>query len=340
MTEKEIKEFKEYQLTVSEEEHNLETRLDKFLASQIENTSRTKIKEAIKENHITVNGTNEKPSYNIEEGDIIDVRLPIPKPPEATPEEMELNIVYEDESLLVVNKQADMVVHPAYGNWTGTLVNGLLWHTDNLSEPEKGTIRPGIVHRLDKDTTGLLVVAKDDKTHRKLSSYFRTKEIERTYWAIVWGTPDEKEGTITGNIGRDPHNRQKMAVREGDKGKEAKTHYKVIEYFDHLSLLELKLETGRTHQIRVHLADNNLWVFGDPKYGGNSVRYGPNTGSRRQMFINLFKLLQRQCLHAKTLGFEHPVTGEDMQFDSELPADFVQVLGMLRQNCKPDQLYS
>ncbi|NGP90002.1 RluA family pseudouridine synthase [Fodinibius halophilus] len=339
MTDKEIKEFKEYRLKVSEN-HDLETRLDKFLATQIEDTSRTKIKEAIKENYITVNGENEKPSYPIEEGDLIEAQLPIPKPPEATPEEMELDIVYEDDALLVVNKKAGTVVHPAHGNWSGTLVNGLLWHTDNLSEPEEDTIRPGIVHRLDKDTSGLLVVAKDDQTHRTLSSYFETKDIERTYWAIVWGTPDEKEGTITGNIGRDPHNRQKMTVREGDKGKEATTHYKVLEYFDHLSLLELKLETGRTHQIRVHLADNNLWVFGDQKYGGDSVRYGSNTGSRRSMFKNLFKALPRQCLHAKTLGFEDPQTGEQMQFDSELPDDFAHVLQMLRDNCKPEQLYS
>jgi 23S rRNA pseudouridine1911/1915/1917 synthase len=214
-----------------------------------------------------------------------------------------------------------------------------MWHTDELSEPEEDTIRPGIVHRLDKDTSGLLVVAKNDKTHRTLSEYFRTKDIERTYWAIVWGTPGSKEGTITGAIGRDPNNRKRMAVVPNDKGKNATTHYKVLEYFDHLTLLELTLETGRTHQIRVHLADNNLWVFGDQKYGGDSVRFGPNTGSRKQMFNNLFASLQRQCLHAKTLGFEHPSSGKMMKFNSELPGDFQQVLGMLRQNCKPKHIY-
>ncbi|WP_445664427.1 RluA family pseudouridine synthase [Fodinibius sp. AD559] len=330
--------FQEYYLEVPEEETS-GTRLDKYLASKIEDTSRTKIQEAIKEGHITVNGKEEKASYPVEPGDALDVRIPIPQPPEITPEKMPLDIVYEDDDLLLVNKSANMVVHPAKGNWSGTLVNGLMWHTDELSEPEEDTVRPGIVHRLDKDTSGLLVVAKNDKTHRILSKYFRTKDIERTYWAIVWGTPDEKEGTITGAIGRDPHNRKRMAVVPDDEGKHAKTHYKVLEYFDHLSLLELKLETGRTHQIRVHLADNNLWVFGDQKYSGDSVRYGPNTGSRRQMFQNLFASLQRQCLHAKTLGFEHPTTGEMVEFNSELPGDFQQVLGMLRQNCKPKHIY-
>jgi 23S rRNA pseudouridine1911/1915/1917 synthase len=330
--------FQEYYLEVPEEDTS-GTRLDKYLATKIEDTSRTKIQKAIKEGHVTINGNKEKASYPVEAGDVLDVRIPIPKPPEVQPEEMPLDIVYEDEDLLLVNKSAEMVVHPAKGNWTGTLVNGLMWHTDELSEPEEDTIRPGIVHRLDKDTSGLLVVAKNDKTHRILSEYFRTKNIERTYWAIVWGTPDEKEGTITGAIGRDPHNRKRMAVVPEDKGKSATTHYKVLEYFDHLSLLELKLETGRTHQIRVHLADNNLWVFGDQKYGGDSVRYGPNTGSRKQMFQNLFSSLQRQCLHAKTLGFEHPTTGEMVEFDSNLPGDFQQVLGMLRQNCKPKHIY-
>ena len=330
--------FQEYHLEVPEGETS-GTRLDKYLASIIEDTSRTKIQEAIKEGHVTVNGKEEKASYPVEPGDILDVRIPIPKPPEVEPQELPLDIIYEDDDLLLVNKSANMVVHPAKGNWSGTLVNALMWHTDELSEPEEDTIRPGIVHRLDKDTSGLLVVAKNDKTHRILSEYFRTKDIERTYWAIVWGTPDNKAGTITGAIGRDPHNRKRMAVVPEDKGKNATTHYKVLEYFDHLTLLELKLETGRTHQIRVHLADNNLWVFGDQKYGGDSVRYGPNTGSRKQMFNNLFSSLQRQCLHAKTLGFEHPSTGEIVEFDSELPGDFQQVLGMLRQNCKPKHIY-
>lgn len=271
----------------------------------------------------------------MEPGDVIDINLPIPKPPEAKPEKMELDILYEDDDLIIVNKDAGVVVHPAYGNWTGTLVNGLLWYADELSKQDEETVRPGIVHRLDKETSGILVVAKNNRAHRILSEYFRTKDIERTYWAIVWGQPDEKEGTITGNIGRNPRDRKKMTVLPDGDGKYAVTHYKVLENFDHLTLLELRLETGRTHQIRVHLADQKLWVFGDMKYGGDSVRYGPNTGSRKQMFQNLFASLSRQCLHAKTLGFEHPSTDEFMEFDSELPGDFQQVLGMLRQNCQP-----
>ncbi len=332
------KKFNEYHLTIPENETS-GTRIDKYLAGQIDDTSRTKIQKAIDEGYVTVNGNPEKSSYNIEAGDAIDVRLPIAKPPTAKAENIPLDIVYEDDDLLIVNKSADMVVHPAPGNRSGTLVNALMWHTDELSDPDSEMIRPGIVHRLDKDTSGLLVIAKNDETHRRLADYFKTKDIERTYWAVVWGTPDDKEGTITGAIGRNPHNRKKMTVRSDGEGKHAVTHYKVLEYFDHLSLLELKLETGRTHQIRVHLADNNLWVFGDQKYGGDSVRYGANTGSRRQMFTNLFKSLQRQCLHAKTLGFEHPATGEMMEFDSPLPDDFKQVLQMLRQNCQPEHIY-
>jgi len=314
-------------------------RLDKYVTSFLQNTSRTKVQEAITEGFITVNGDFEKSSYNVQPGDLISVTIPKPPAPEATPEKMPLDIVYEDDDLLIVNKRAGMVVHPAHGNWSGTLVNGLLWHADELSAQEEDSLRPGIVHRLDKDTSGLLVVAKDDEIHRKLSDYFRTKEIERTYWSIIWGVPEKESGTIIGNIGRDPRDRKKMAVLPDGRGKHAVTHYRVLEYFDHLSLVEVKLETGRTHQIRVHFAHEHHWVFGDRQYGGDSVRYGSNTGTRRQMYNNLFANLERQCLHAKTLGFEHPGTGEFVEFDSELPGDFQQVLATLRSNCKPKPLY-
>lgn len=331
-------EFTEHQFQVPSE-YTAGTRLDKYLASLLEDTSRTKIQEAIAEGHITVNGEIEKSSYNVEPGDHINVRIPEPPEPEAIPQKMPLDIVYEDEDLLLVNKRAGTVVHPAKGNWTGTLVNGLLWHVDSLSAQDEDTLRPGIVHRLDKDTSGLLVVAKNNKTHEILSEYFKEKNIQRTYWAIIWGTPEEEEGTITGNIGRDPHHRKRMAVLPDGQGKSAVTHYKVLEYFDHLSLVEVTLETGRTHQIRVHFANENHWVFGDPQYGGDSVRYGSNTGTRRQMFNNLFANLKRQCLHAKTLGFEHPTSGESVIFNSELPGDFQQVLATLRANCEPKPLY-
>lgn len=328
-----IKEFKEYHFEVPEGHHS-GVRLDKYITGFVQNASRTKVQKAIEDGYVTVNGKVEKSSYNMQPGDVIDIELPIPKPPEAKAEKMDLDIVYEDEDLIIVNKSGDRVVHPAYGNWTGTLVNGLMWHADQLSKEDEDSLRPGIVHRLDKDTSGILVVAKNEQAHRTLSKYFQTKDIERTYWAIIWGTPDQPEGTITGNIGRSKRDRKLMDVVPKDRGKEATTHYKVLEYFDHLTLVEVKLETGRTHQIRVHFANENHWVFGDRKYGGDSVRYGPNTGSRRQMFNNLFKSMERQALHAKTLGFEHPRTGEFVEFDSKLPPDFQHVLQTLRRNCK------
>lgn len=315
--------------------HNSGTRLDKYVASFIQNVSRTKVQKAIEEGHVLVNSKVEKSSYNMQPGDVIDITIPKPPPPEAKPEEMDLDIIHEDDDIIIVNKKAGTVVHPAYANWSGTLVNGLMWHADQLSKEDEDTLRPGIVHRLDKDTSGILVVAKNDEAHRTLSEYFRTKDIERTYWAIIWGRPEQKEGTITGDIGRNPSDRKKMSVRPEGEGKHAVTHYKVLEYFDHLTLVEVRLETGRTHQIRVHFANEHHWVFGDRQYGGDSVRYGPNTGSRKQMFNNLFASLQRQCLHAKTLGFEHPKTGEFAEFDSELPDDFAHVLDMLQNNCKP-----
>lgn len=327
-------EFKEYHLTVPEGHHS-GVRLDKYITSFIQNASRTKVQQAIEDGYVTVNGSVEKSSYNMDPGDVIDIHLPIPKPPDTKPEEMDLDIVYEDDDLIIVNKEAGIVMHPAYGNWTGTLVNGLMWYAEELSGSDSDTVRPGIVHRLDKDTSGIVVVAKNDETHRVLSEYFRTKDIERTYWAIVWGTPDKEEGIITGDIGRNRSDRKKMAVVPDGKGKHAITHYKVLEYFDHLTLVELKLETGRTHQIRVHFANEHHWVFGDQTYGGDAVRYGPNTGTRKQMFNNLFSTLERQCLHAKTLGFDHPSTGKFMEFDSPLPPDFTHVLQMLQQNCKP-----
>lgn len=324
-----------YELIVPDGQHT-EIRLDKYITSFIENASRTKVQQAIKDGYVFVNGKNEKSSYIMQPGDEIYIELPIPPPPEAKPEKLDLDIVFEDDDMIVVNKEAGMVVHPAYGNWTGTLVNGLMYHVDELAgEDEDENLRPGIVHRLDKDTSGLLVVAKNDETLTKLSKLFQEKDIERTYRAIVWGTPEE-EGTIEGKIGRSKRDRKLMAVLSGSRGKSAVTHYKVLEYFDYLSLVEVKLETGRTHQIRVHFNHIGHQVFGDPTYGGTSVRYGPNTGSRKSMFHNLITGLGRQALHAKTLGFEHPRTGEVVRFDSELPEDFQHVLDTLRKNCKAE----
>lgn len=311
-------------------------RLDVYITTFVENATRNKVQQAIKEGYVTVNGKKEKASYTMMPGDKIYIELPKAPPPEAQPEKIDLDIVYEDDDIIVVNKAAGMVVHPAYGNWSGTMVNGLMHHVDELAgADEEDNIRPGIVHRLDKDTSGLLVVAKNDHTLAALSEKFKEKDVERTYWAIVWGTPNE-EGTIEGDIGRSRQDRKLMTVLPEGKGKHAVTHYRVLEYFDYLSLVEVKLETGRTHQIRVHFAHAGHHVFGDPTYGGTSVRYGPNTGSRKVMFHKLITDLGRQALHAKTLGFEHPATGQMIHFDSEVPEDFQRVLDTLREYCKAE----
>jgi len=323
----------EYLLNVPEGQHT-DIRLDKYITSFVQNASRNKVQKAIKDGHVLVNGKVEKSSYIMQAGDKIEISLPKPPAPEAKPEDIPINIVYEDEELLVVNKEAGMVVHPAFGNWSGTMVNGLLYHADTLSKDDEETLRPGIVHRLDKDTSGLLVVAKNEVAHKKLSKQFAEKSVERTYWAIVWGNPPDK-GTIEGNVGRSPRDRKIITVLKEKKGKSAVTHFETIERFDHLALLKINLETGRTHQIRVHMQHEHLYVFGDPTYGGNSVRYGPNTGSRKAMFNNLFSKLERQALHAKTLGFIHPGKEEYVEFNSELPEDFQYVLDTLRTNCKP-----
>lgn len=324
-----------YEFTVSQGQQE-SIRLDAYITNFVENATRNKVQKAIKDGYVWVNGKHEKASYKMLPGDEIYIELPIAPPPEAQPEELDIDIVFEDENIIVVNKQAGMVVHPAYGNWTGTLVNGLMHHVDELAgADEDENIRPGIVHRLDKDTSGLLVVAKNEETLAKLSARFAEKDVERTYWAIVWGTPSE-EGTIEGDIGRSKHDRKLMTVLPRGRGKNAVTHYKVLEYFDYLSLVEVKLETGRTHQIRVHFSHIGHHVFGDTTYGGTSVRYGPNTGTRKTMFHKLITGLGRQALHAKTLGFEHPANGEKVSFDSELPEDFLTVLSTLREHCKAE----
>ncbi len=239
---KTVMDFDEYQLEVPGKDAP-GVRLDKYIAGNLPNISRTKVQRAISDGTVTVNKMTEKASYPVRSGDIIEVRIPVPPKIKAKPERMELDIVFEDDDLIIVNKSGDRVIHPAHGHWSGTLVNGLLWHADQLSKHDDEPIRPGIVHRLDKDTSGLLVVAKNDETHRILSSYFQDQKISRTYWALVWGTPEPEEDTITGNIGRSSQNRKKMAVVPDEKGKHAVTHYKVLKYFHHLSLVEVQLET-------------------------------------------------------------------------------------------------
>ncbi len=308
-----------------------DVRLDVYITGFVQNATRSKVQKAIKEGHVVVNGAFEKASYVVQPGDRIEISLPKPPPEEARPEEMNLHIIYEDDSLLVVNKPAGLVVHPAFGNWQGTLVNGLLHYTQSqLSKVEDETIRPGIVHRIDKDTSGLLVVAKTEEAHAALSKQFQEKTVERTYNAIVWGITEE-HGTVTGDIARSRSDRKIMTVVAEGEGKHAVTHYNRREVFDHLSLLDIHLETGRTHQIRVHMAHIGHPLFGDRVYGGDKVCYGPNAGKRKQLFRNLFETLPRQALHARTLGFVHPGSGQMMRFDSELPYDLQQVLDKLRR---------
>ncbi len=302
-------------------------RLDLYLTRFVENATRSKVQDGIKNGFVSVNGTVPKASYKVQAGDQIRISLPKAPPPDALAEDIPLDIVFEDDHLIIINKPAGMVVHPAFGNWTGTLVNALLHHTEDLGETDDD-LRPGIVHRLDKGTTGLLVVAKTEAALRHLSAQFAKHNLERTYQAVVWGHPPD-EGVLEGNLGRSPKDRKKMTVLPDGQGKRAVTRFRVLQRFDHLSLLEFRLETGRTHQIRVHAAHAGWFVFGDPVYGGDTVRYGPNTGGRKTMFLQLFALLGRQCLHAKTLGFTHPATGEAMRFDSDLPDDFKTVLDRL-----------
>jgi 23S rRNA pseudouridine1911/1915/1917 synthase len=319
-----------YQFIVPEG-HAENLRLDAYLTSFVQNATRNKVQEAIKAGYVLVNEKPSKSSYRMQPGDVIDVELPKPPPPEAVAENIPIDVVFEDEFLLIVNKPAGMVVHPAFGNWTGTLVNGLLHHADQLSEVDDDVMRPGIVHRLDKNTSGLLVVAKNDFMHAKLSELFAAHTITRCYHAISWGLFPEKKGILTGNIGRSRTDRKKMTVVDKDSGKHAVTHYNVLEEFDLLSYIELVLETGRTHQIRVHCSNVNHPIFGDQEYGGNSVRYGSNSGGRKDLFEKLFKAMPRQCLHAKTLGFKHPATGEELFFEADLPSDFQYVLDSLRE---------
>lgn len=307
-------------------------RIDIYLTEMVRNATRNKVQQAIKEGRVTVNDKKIKSSYIVQPLDAIRVELTRPKPPEAAPEAIPLDIVFEDEHLMVVNKPAGLVVHPAFGNWTGTMVNALLYHAEQLSDYHDDELRPGIVHRLDKDTSGLLVVAKNEQAHKQLAKQFADHSIERTYWAVVWGRPED-EGTFDEPIGRSRKDRKIMTVVPEEQGKHAVTHFKIIERFDFLSLAEIRLETGRTHQIRVHFSNAGFPVFGDETYGGRSVRYGSNTGFRKTLFEKLFKLLERQCLHAKTLGFIHPESEEFVSFDSALPDDFTTVLEELRTYC-------
>ncbi|HEY6952414.1 MAG TPA: RluA family pseudouridine synthase [Bacteroidota bacterium] len=302
-------------------------RIDIYLTGHVENATRNKVQQAIKRGSVLVNGKKIRSSYSVAPSDEIEVTLPRPPRPEVTAEAIPLRIVYEDDQLLVVDKPAGMVTHPAFRNYTGTLVNALLYHCNQLSALNT-PLRPGIVHRLDKDTSGLLVVAKTDVAHSFLAKQFAKHTIEREYWALVWGTFGHENGIIEASLGRSKKDRRKVAVTS--EGKSASTEYTVIERFDFLTLLRLRLRTGRTHQIRVHLGHIGHPVFGDPTYGGRSTAWGGLSKKKMQQAANLLSLIARQALHARTIGFIHPSKKVQVTFESELPEDFEAVLKFLR----------
>ncbi|GAA0758020.1 RluA family pseudouridine synthase [Psychroflexus lacisalsi] len=311
-------------------------RVDKFLMNFIENATRNKVQQAAKDGNIYVNGIAVKQNYKVKAGDEVKVLLAYP-PYEnlLTPENIPLDVVYEDEALLVVNKPAGMVVHPGHGNYSGTLINALIYHFDNL--PNNSSDRPGLVHRIDKDTSGLLVIAKTESAMAYLTNQFFHKTSKREYIALVWGNMDDDEGTIEGNIGRNPKNRLQNVVfggDEADQGKPAVTHYKVIERLGYVTLISCQLETGRTHQIRVHLKHIGHTLFNDERYGGDKILKGTTFTKYKQFVDNCFKILPRQALHAKTLAFEHPVTKKWMEFDSEVPADISDCVERWRNYAK------
>jgi 23S rRNA pseudouridine1911/1915/1917 synthase len=303
-------------------------RVDKFLFNRLENVSRNKIQLAVKAGNVLVNGNAVKPNYRVKPEDLITVVLPYPhREYEILPENIPINIVFEDEHLIVVNKPAGMVVHPGHGNYTGTLVNALCWHLKDLLLFQTGEIRPGLVHRIDKETSGILVVAKTEMALNRLAKQFFDHSTKRIYNAIVWGTFDPPEGTVTGNIGRCVKDRLKMQVfPDSETGKPAVTHYRLLEQLGYVSLIECRLETGRTHQIRVHMEHIKHPVFNDERYGGDKILRGTVFSKYKQFVENCFEIMPRHALHAKSLGFRHPITGKEMYFDSELPDDMQQLI--------------
>ncbi|SZD73287.1 Ribosomal large subunit pseudouridine synthase D [Candidatus Ornithobacterium hominis] len=302
-------------------------RVDKYLMNFIENASRNKIQQAAKAGNIWVNEEPVKQNYKVKTNDIVKVVLSYPpKENQIIPQNIPVNIMYEDESLLLVNKEAGMVVHPGHGNYSGTLVNALKYHFDHLPSIQSELERPGLVHRLDKDTSGLLVIAKTEYAMDYLAKQFFERTTRRKYIALVWGNVESDEGTVKGNIGRNPSNRMQMAVLEEPEGKHAITHYKVLERFGYVTLVECRLETGRTHQIRVHMKHIGHTLFNDERYGGNQILKGTTFNKYKQFVQNCFETCPRQALHAKTLGFQHPVTKEEMKFNSEIPSDMQNLI--------------
>lgn len=303
-------------------------RLDKFLTAHMMHCSRNRIQAAADSGNILVNGVPAKSSYKVKPFDRIQVVLPYPKTEyEIVPEDIPLTIPYEDDDIVLVDKPAGMVVHPGVGNHSGTLVNAMSWHLRTLPMFSEGNTRAGLVHRIDKNTSGLLVMAKNEQALARLGKQFFDHSIQRRYVALVWGNFEEDEGIITGNIGRSPRERQKMYVfADGSDGKWAVTHWRVLRRFGYVTLVECRLETGRTHQIRVHMAWIGHPLFNDERYGGDRILKGTTFSKYRQFIENCFATMPRHALHARLLGFEHPTTHEQVSFESELPADFKALL--------------
>ena len=303
-------------------------RIDKYLHSRVEGISRNKIQNTARAGNILVNDIAVKSNYKVKPGDVVSVVMAHPpREIELLPENIPLDVIYEDDHIIVVNKEAGLVVHPGYGNYTGTLVNALVYHFGNLPRQNDEDIKPGLVHRIDKNTSGLLLVAKTELTQSRLAKYFFDREIDRLYHALVWGDFQDDAGTITGHIGRSLKNRKVMDVfPEGEYGKPAITHYKVLERFGYVTLVECKLETGRTHQIRAHFRHIGKPLFNDATYGGDQIIKGTTFTKYKQFVKNCFEMMPRHALHAKTLGFKHPNTGEQVFFDSPVAQDMQEVI--------------
>ena len=334
MTDNEIQEqqelFEHFRFEVDKKQGLL--RIDKYLQNRVENSSRTKIQAAADAGNILVNGKSVKPNYKVKPNDVISVVMAYePREIELIPEDIPIDVVYEDNDLLVINKKAGMVVHPAYGNYSGTLVNAVAWRLKDLPLFKTGEIRPGLVHRIDKNTSGIMVMAKNELALNKLGKQFFDRTIERRYIAVAWGSIKDDAGTITGHVGRSMADRKVMAVYpDGSHGKHAVTHYKVLERLGYVTIVECKLETGRTHQIRAHFKYIGHPLFSDEEYGGDRILKGTTFTKYKSFIDNCFATCPRQALHAKSLAFTHPVTGQWLAFDSEIAPDMQQLIDKWR----------
>lgn len=327
-----LKIYEHYRITVDPKQEPL--RVDQFLSNRVRHISRSRIKHAAQAGFIRINRQQVKVSQKVKPGDVVSIILPYPPKPDLIPQPIPLNIVYEDDQLIVLNKQAGLVCHPGIGNYSGTLVNGLLHYFQHMQLPqaEKEGIRPGLVHRLDKDTSGLLVVAKTEQAHDFLAAQFFNRTTDRLYYALVWGDVKEDAGTIEANIIRSPSDPKRYTTtQDSEQGKHAVTHYRVIQRFGVATLVQCKLQTGRTHQIRVHLKSLGHTLFSDSFYGGDKLLRGKPSRAFQRFIQSCLAAMPRQALHAKTLGFEHPTSGDRLFFNSPLPEDFSTLILMLCQ---------